>query len=270
MKITQLYEVIRNLHSGEKPRNLRRQLLAMPRGVKHQRGNESKTTWIVFSYTFYLSRGPAKPKMHCFSVHEVAYLVISQRIKLSSYHNGRLFAWLWFLLLFLCQSAFLPMKSMNGECATEIVHITSQTADVDPVLDIESAEGIQSNHVPGSPNFNDNSTSDGNVLRPWLRVNGSNLYYINFSDVSREIQVLASVRRRFILVVEDRQIINCIVNYLGSIADSFARAQTHSIVRLWLSLMVKIPAAYDYLKAEVHTGLFLFASLLDMMLQIRE
>ena len=41
MKITQLYEVIRNLHSGEKPRNLRRYLLAMPRGVKQQRGNES-------------------------------------------------------------------------------------------------------------------------------------------------------------------------------------------------------------------------------------
>ena len=34
--------------------------------------------------------------------------------------------------------------------------------------------------------------------------------------------------------------------------------------------MVKVPAAYDYLDAEVHTGPVLFASLLDMVFQIRE
>ncbi len=34
--------------------------------------------------------------------------------------------------------------------------------------------------------------------------------------------------------------------------------------------MVKVPAAYDHLEAEVHTGPILFASLLDMVFQIRE
>ncbi len=34
--------------------------------------------------------------------------------------------------------------------------------------------------------------------------------------------------------------------------------------------MVKLPAAYDHLEAEVHTGQVLFASFLDMVFQIRE
>ncbi len=34
--------------------------------------------------------------------------------------------------------------------------------------------------------------------------------------------------------------------------------------------MVKVPAAYDHLEAEVHTGPVLLASLLDMVFQIRE
>ncbi len=34
VKITQLFEVIRNRRSGEKPKNLERQLPSMPRGVK--------------------------------------------------------------------------------------------------------------------------------------------------------------------------------------------------------------------------------------------
>ncbi len=37
LKITQLYEVIRNRRSEEKPKNLKRKLLSMPRGVKRQR-----------------------------------------------------------------------------------------------------------------------------------------------------------------------------------------------------------------------------------------
>ncbi len=41
MKITQLYEVIRNRGSGEKTKHLKQQLLTMPRGVKRQRSNES-------------------------------------------------------------------------------------------------------------------------------------------------------------------------------------------------------------------------------------
>ncbi len=60
------------------------------------------------------------------------------------------------------------------------------------------------------------------------------------------------------------------VNYLRSIADSFARSQTHSILRSCLALMEKVPAAYHHLEAEVHTGPVLFASLLDMVFQIRE
>ncbi len=60
------------------------------------------------------------------------------------------------------------------------------------------------------------------------------------------------------------------VNYFRSIADSFALAQTHSILRSRLSLMVKVPAAYEHLEAEVHTGPVLFASLLDMVFQIHE
>ena len=34
--------------------------------------------------------------------------------------------------------------------------------------------------------------------------------------------------------------------------------------------MVKVPAAYDHLEAEVHTGPVLFASFVDMVFQIRE
>ena len=34
--------------------------------------------------------------------------------------------------------------------------------------------------------------------------------------------------------------------------------------------MVKVPAAYDHLEAEVHTGPVLFAAFLDMVFQIRE
>ncbi len=52
---------------------------------------------------------------------------------------------------------------------------------------------------------------------------------------------MTSGRRRFVLALEDRQIITCVVNYFSSIADSFVRAQTHPILRLCLSLMVKIP-----------------------------
>ncbi len=63
---------------------------------------------------------------------------------------------------------------MNGDGAMEIVHATPQAADVDPVPNIEPEEGLHSNHVPGSPNSSDDSSSDGNVLRPWLRANASN------------------------------------------------------------------------------------------------
>ncbi len=79
---------------------------------------------------------------------------------------------------------------------------------------------------------------------------------------------MASGRRRFILVLEDRQIITCVVNYLRSIADSFARAQTYSIIRSFLSLIVKVPAAYENLEAEVHKSPVLFAPFLDMVFQI--
>ncbi len=41
VKITQLYEVIRNRRSSEKPNNLKRQLLAMPCEVKRKNSNES-------------------------------------------------------------------------------------------------------------------------------------------------------------------------------------------------------------------------------------
>ena len=40
VKITQLYEVIRNRRSGEERGNLKRRLLSMPRGVKRQRGGD--------------------------------------------------------------------------------------------------------------------------------------------------------------------------------------------------------------------------------------
>ena len=63
-----------------------------------------------------------------------------------------------------------------------------------------------------------------------------------------------SGHRRFVLVLEDRQIITCVVNYLRPSADSFARAQAHSILRSCLCPMVEVPAAYDQLEAEVHTG----------------
>ncbi len=41
LKIIQLYEVIRARRAGEKPKNLKRQLLSMPRGVKRQRNGEN-------------------------------------------------------------------------------------------------------------------------------------------------------------------------------------------------------------------------------------
>ena len=81
---------------------------------------------------------------------------------------------------------------------------------------------------------------------------------------------MASGRARFALVFEDLQIITCVVNYLRSIADYFARAQTHSLLRSCLSLMVEVPDAYEHLEAEFLTSPVLFASLLNMFFQIRD
>ncbi len=54
-----------------------------------------------------------------------------------------------------------------------------------------------------------------------------------------------------------------------SIADPFVRAQTRSILRSCLSLMVKLPGGSDNLQADVHPGSVLFASLLAIVFQIR-
>ncbi len=96
---------------------------------------------------------------------------------------------------------------------------------------------------------------------------------VHAADLTYILQMLLvrfRFRRRFVLLLEDRQIITCVVNYLRSISDSFAQAQTHSILRSCMSLMVKVTAAYDHLEVEVHSGPVLFASLLDMAFQIRE
>ncbi len=58
---------------------------------------------------------------------------------------------------------------MNGDSAMEIMHATTQAADVNPVPKIEPADDMYSNHVLGSPNSTDDSTSDGNVSRIPLR-----------------------------------------------------------------------------------------------------
>ncbi len=55
---------------------------------------------------------------------------------------------------------------MNGDGAMEIVYSTPQAADVDPVPNIEPAARLYSNHVPGSLNSSDDSSSESNVLRP--------------------------------------------------------------------------------------------------------
>ncbi len=54
---------------------------------------------------------------------------------------------------------------MNGDGAIEIVHATPPAADIEPVPNIESADDLHSNHVPGSPNSSDDSTSDGSASR---------------------------------------------------------------------------------------------------------
>ena len=66
------------------------------------------------------------------------------------------------------------MESLNGEGATEIVHTTPPAADVDPVSNIEPAENMHPNHVPGSPNTSEDSISDSNVPRRPLRTSASN------------------------------------------------------------------------------------------------
>ncbi len=81
---------------------------------------------------------------------------------------------------------------------------------------------------------------------------------------------MGSGRLRFVLVLEDRQIITGVVNYLRSIVDSLARAETYSILSPCLSQMAKLPVVCDHLEVEVHTGPVLFASLLDMVFRIRE
>ncbi len=58
------------------------------------------------------------------------------------------------------------MESITSEGAIHIVHAAPEAADVESVPDIEPAESIQSNHVPGSPNSNDDSTSESNFLGP--------------------------------------------------------------------------------------------------------
>ena len=55
---------------------------------------------------------------------------------------------------------------MSGSGAMEIMHATPLAADVDPVPNIEPTEGLHSYHVRDSPDSSDDSSSDGNVLRP--------------------------------------------------------------------------------------------------------
>ena len=92
----------------------------------------------------------------------------------------------------------------------------------------------------------------------------TNLFWFSHPGHQREICVPLSGPPRFVLVLEDRKIISCIVNYLKSISDPFARAQSHSILASCLRLMVKVPAAAKHLETEIDAGPLLFASMLDM------
>ena len=92
--------------------------------------------------------------------------------------------------------------------------------------------------------------------------------FVHSSEAPREIIISISGRQRFVLVLEDRQIITCVLNYLRSISDSFDRSQTNSILCSCLRLIVRIPEACEYLEEVVHEGSVKFASLLDMIFQI--
>ncbi len=66
------------------------------------------------------------------------------------------------------------MESLNGEGSMDIVHATIPAADINPVCNIKPAENKLSNHVPGSPNTSEDSTSDGSrqkldvpLIRAW-------------------------------------------------------------------------------------------------------
>ena len=158
---------------------------------------------------------------------------------------------------------FFRTESLNSEGAIEILHTTPRAPDVDPVSNIEPAENVHSNHIPGSPNTSEDSTSDGNVPRRPLRAVPTSWLYIHFPDAVHE----APSSRNGIRGSTN----NHLCSELSQVHSGlFAREQTHAILRSCLILMVKLPAAYDHLEAEVHIGSVLFASLLDMVFQIRE
>ena len=69
---------------------------------------------------------------------------------------------------------------MNGDSAMSIVHAAPQAADIDPVPNIELADGLHSNHFRWSPNLIDDSSSDGDVLRPCYALTIP--FFISFSS----------------------------------------------------------------------------------------
>ncbi len=110
--------------------------------------------------------------MHYVPIHDVSDLIITQRIKLSSYPNGQVFLLVVSLLLSVPVS--VKMDSLNGEGAMEILYTTLPADDVDLVFNIEPAGNMHPNHAPGSPRTSDDSASDDNLLRRPSRASSSN------------------------------------------------------------------------------------------------
>ena len=79
-----------------------------------------------------------------------------------------------------------------------------------------------------------------------------------------------SGRPRFLLVLEDRKILNSMLNFLKTIVGTYARAQVHAILAAWVRVMVKVLSAAAHLESEIPCGPILFASMLDMAAQIRK
>ncbi len=133
-----------------------------------------------------------------------------------------------------------------------------------------AVEMVPLEQVPSSLQSTGSSVFESKQSQTMLRTSKFSDFFSSVLDAPREIHVSPSGHRRFVLVLEDCQIITNVVNYLRSIADSFARSQSHSMVAPCLRLMVKVPAAIDHLTAEVTTGPAIFASLLELALEIRD
>ncbi len=120
------------------------------------------------------------------------------------------------------------MEYSSSHDSTITLPSTPVPGDIDLGVAIEPGQVVRANQCPASPLNADDSEPDVEILQSSSASLPVTDDFVRSSEATREIIISPSGRQRFVLVLEDRQIITCVVNYLRSISDSFARSQTNS------------------------------------------